>query len=276
MLGSLAKPRDGLRIVPRNALAFSVHLTETVLGESIPLVDGLAQPRNSLRIVLRNAKTAKSVRLTELELRISVPLVGGLALPRKSLRGIPRDTLADLVHPTEIVLGASVAPLSSGARVAKALHHAEIVPSSSVSLLGRFVEPHAGLRIVSRDSKSAQIHVAKTALGLSIPLVGGPAEPRSSLCFVLRNTPAAFIAACILRADIELCIGVPLFGGLAVPRNSLRIVSRDTPAVLIHPAKIALGSSVAPLSGGARVAEGRLKLFLGCCGRCCGVLGENR
>src|SRR5271165_6975679 len=99
-LVALGVRADGQKVLLAiNALAVSIHLTEFELRVGVPLLGGLAVPDQGLRVVLRHA-LAVSIHPAEAGLRVGVPLLGGLAAPEERLRvpllgglTIPRDGL---------------------------------------------------------------------------------------------------------------------------------------------------------------------------------------
>ena len=92
LLGGLAIPADGFRVVLRHALAVGMHSAEVVLRVGVPLLGGTAKPASSFRIILRHALTFV-VHDAEVVLRSGVPLLGGTAKPASSFRMILRHAL---------------------------------------------------------------------------------------------------------------------------------------------------------------------------------------
>ena len=75
VLGCLAIPHEGLRVVLRHSQAIGVYPAEIVLRRGAPLVGGLAIPHASLRVVLRHSQ-AVGINHAEVALPVGVPLFG--------------------------------------------------------------------------------------------------------------------------------------------------------------------------------------------------------
>lgn len=83
---------------------------EVLLRFGVALIGCLAVPERGLSVVLQHAG---AVRRAEIGLRFGVPLVGGFPILREGLRVVLRHALAGLVHHAKIVLSPDISLLGS-------------------------------------------------------------------------------------------------------------------------------------------------------------------
>jgi hypothetical protein len=77
LVGGLAIPGEGLRIVLGDPQAVFVHVAEVILGRGIALIGGLAEPVQGLRVILVDV-LAEEIPFSQLGLGRSIARVGSL------------------------------------------------------------------------------------------------------------------------------------------------------------------------------------------------------
>src|SRR5258707_17706 len=126
---------------------------------------------------------------------IFVALVGGEAIPGKGFAEIGLHSLAELIHPAELIFGVAV------------------------SLPRSFIEPGHGFAVVDLHAGAVLEHVADVFLGVVVAVIGGFVKPGEGFDVILGLAPAFFghVAALVFG------VGVAVGGDTTIPGDGLLV-----------------------------------------------------